>query len=82
MSSPIEDRYKKAEKDEKASRQAHRMSGVGFEFIAAVLLFGAIGWWVDWQFGFSPWGIVVGVALGFVVGLWLLIRVGMRSFKD
>jgi ATP synthase protein I len=82
MSSPIEDRHKKAAEDEAISRQWHRMAGVGVEFIAAILLLGGVGWWVDWQFGFSPWGLLVGVALGFVVGLWQLIRVGMRSFKE
>ena len=82
MSTPIEDRYKKAAEDEKVSRQSHRMAGVGVEFLAAILLLGAVGWWVDWMFGFSPWGLIGGVALGFAVGMWQLVRVGRRSFRE
>lgn len=58
------------------------MAGVGMEFAAAIIVMGAIGWWLDWQFGLSPWGVVGGVALGFVVGLWQLIRVGLRSLRQ
>ena len=73
---------KRRSSDEELARQWHRMAGVGVEFVAAIFLLGAVGWWLDRRFGWSPWGLIVGVALGFAVGLWQLVRVGMKSFRD
>ncbi len=67
--------------EEEITRQWHRMAGVGFEFLAAIILFGGIGWLLDWSLDWTPWGLIAGLAFGFVVGMWLLIRVGLRSFK-
>ena len=50
------------------------MSGLGFEFVAAVLLPGALGWWIDRKAGTSPWVMIVGGVLGFVIGLRILMR--------
>ena len=68
--------------EEEITRQWHRMAGVGFEFLAAILLFGGIGWLLDWGLGWSPWGLVGGLAVGFVAGMWQLVRVGLRSFRE
>jgi F0F1-type ATP synthase assembly protein I len=58
-----------------------RMTGLGVEFIVAVGLFGAIGWWADRRLGTNPWLTLVGVAVGFAVGLYGVIRAAMKSFK-
>ena len=50
------------------------MSGLGFEFVAAILLPGALGWWLDRMFGSAPWLMLVLGLLGFVAGLRLLMR--------
>ena len=50
------------------------MSGVGFEFVAAVLLPGSLGWWLDGKAGTRPWLMLVGLLLGFGVGLRILMR--------
>jgi F0F1-type ATP synthase assembly protein I len=50
------------------------MSGLGFEFVAAILLPGALGWWLDRMAGTSPWLMLGGGLLGFVAGLRLLMR--------
>jgi len=50
------------------------MSGVGIEFILAVLLPGAAGWWLDRRFGTVPWLMLVGGLLGFATGLVMLLR--------
>ena len=54
------------------------MSGIGFEFVVAVLLPGALGWWLDDKAGTRPWLMLVGLLLGFGVGL----RILMRSVKS
>lgn len=78
----LESHARQTRADEDLRRQSHRMAGVGFEFVAAILLLGAAGWALDWWLGSSPWGLILGLVLGFAVGLWQLIRVGMRSFKQ
>lgn len=50
------------------------LSGVGVEFVAAILLPGAGGWWLDRICGTAPWIMLLGGLLGFAAGLVLLIR--------
>lgn len=57
------------------------MSGLGFEFVGAILVPGALGWWLDRQFGTGPWVMLALGLLGFVVGLRLLMRSVNRSDK-
>jgi ATP synthase protein I len=60
----------------------YRLAGIGFEFIAAVCGLGAIGWWLDRQFGTGPWLLIVGFGLGFATGLFLMVRAANRMFRD
>lgn len=73
--------YRKRERDEQQGREWHRASGTGLEFVGSILLFGLLGWGVDRLARTTPWGMVAGLLLGFAVGLFLLIRMGLRSFK-
>ena len=50
------------------------MSGLGFEFVGAILVPGAIGWWIDRKAGTVPWVMLAGGLLGFMIGLRLLMR--------
>jgi len=68
--------------DSRQAQQWHQLAGVGIEFIVAVMLFGAIGWWVDGKLNTRPWLMLVGGLVGFAVGLWLMLRTAFRSFKD
>jgi ATP synthase protein I len=62
------------------SRPAANASGYarGFrlssELVAGVLGGAAIGWAVDRVFGISPWGLIVGLLLGFVGGVVNVVR--------
>lgn len=49
-------------------------SSVGFEFMLAVLLPGAAGWWLDRRFGTMPWLMLAGGIFGFVAGLYMLLN--------
>jgi putative F0F1-ATPase subunit (Ca2+/Mg2+ transporter) len=62
--------------------RAYGLVGIGFEFVAAICLFGAIGWWVDRRLNTFPWLTLVGGALGFAAGLTMLIRAAHSAFKD
>ena len=50
------------------------MSGLGFEFVGAILLPGALGWFLDRRFGTQPWIMLALGLVGFVAGLRLLMR--------
>jgi ATP synthase protein I len=59
----------------------YRMAGVGIEFIVAVALFAGIGYAFDRWRGSGPWGVLIGLLLGFAVGLRAMIRAAKKSFK-
>ena len=58
-----------------------RLTGLGLEFMVAVALMGGVGWWADKRFGTLPWLTLVGVGFGFAVGLWIIVKAAMKSFK-
>lgn len=70
------------EKEKREMRAWHRLAGVGIEFIVAVVLFGFIGRFADRKLGTDPWLMVVGFAVGFATGLYLMLREAKRSFRD
>jgi F0F1-type ATP synthase assembly protein I len=69
--------------DERAeARQWFGMLHVGFEFIVATLLFGGLGWYLDRRWDMAPWLMITGGALGFAVGMWLMVKAAMKMFHD
>jgi ATP synthase protein I len=59
----------------------YRMAGVGIEFVVAIALFAGIGYAIDRWRGTGPWGVLIGLGIGFAVGLRAMIRMAMKSFK-
>lgn len=39
-----------------------------YALIGALLLFGTLGYALDYWFGWAPWGLFTGVIVGFLVG--------------
>ena len=54
----------------------------GGEFVAAILLGGAIGWGFDWLLGTKPWLLIVFFLLGTVAGVKNVIRVTSPKGRD
>lgn len=56
------------------------------EFIAGVIAGGILGYIVDHLFGSKPWGMIVMLMLGFVTGIYNVMRVsgfsGRKTEKD
>ena len=49
-------------------------AGASYTLVGGIILLGGIGYAVDrWQ-GSSPWGVMVGLALGIVVGFYELVK--------
>ena len=59
-----------------------RLSGVGFEFAAALICFALVGLWVDRRWDCGPWGLVIGSCLGLIGGTYNLIRTSLTAFKE
>ena len=56
--------------------------GIGLEFVATICVMAAIGWYLDRRWHTSPWLMVAGCVVGFAGGLVVMIRSGIRAFKD
>lgn len=64
-----------APKAEEASGSRYGLAlRLGADFVAGVIVGGAIGWGVDRLFGTSPWGLIVFVLLGFAAGVLTVMR--------
>ena len=59
-----------------------RYSGVGLELAGATAGLALVGYWIDGKYGTSPWGILGGVTVGIVGGLYNLIRESMAAIRD
>ncbi len=67
--------------DASAISSALRLSG---EFIAGVVAGGGIGWAVDTYLGLSPWGLIIFLLLGFLTGVWNVLRAAgyLKTARD
>ena len=59
-----------------------RHSGVGLELAGAVAGLSLIGYWIDRHYGTGPWGLVVGLALGIVGGLYNFVREALQATQE
>lgn len=55
--------------------------GTGIEFICAVLLPGAFGYWLDGRFGTKPALMLVGGGFGFAAGLFRMLRQSRETMR-
>ena len=59
-----------------------RHSGVGLEFAGATAGLALFGYWIDGRFGTKPWGIIGGVVIGLVGGLYNLVRESLQAVQE
>ena len=59
---------------------------ISTEFVAGVIAGGVLGWIFDRMLGTKPWGLIVLLMLGFVAGVFNVMRAsgfaGPRSGRD
>ena len=78
-----------AELDAQARPSKNAMNGPGMglgfrmaaDFVAAILVGALLGWGVDEIFGTTPWGLVTLLMLGFVTGVWNVVRTAQKANK-
>jgi ATP synthase protein I len=59
-----------------------RYAALGVELAAALAGFALVGYWIDRHQGTAPWGLVGGLALGLVGGLYNLIRQSLAASRE
>lgn len=60
-------------------QRAGPAAAASYTLIGAIVLLGGLGYAVDvWQ-GWAPWGLVIGLVLGIIVGFYELIKTMWRS---
>jgi F0F1-type ATP synthase assembly protein I len=59
-----------------------RHSGVGLELAGATAGLALVGYWLDGRFGTAPWGLIAGVILGLVGGLYNLVKESLQAIRD
>ncbi len=59
-----------------------RYSGVGLELAGAMAGLTLIGYWIDGRFGTQPWGMLGGVVIGLVGGLYNLVRESLAAARE
>jgi F0F1-type ATP synthase assembly protein I len=64
------------------ARAYYKWAGVGFEFAGVVGLFFYFGYLADQRWGHPPWGLLIGGAIGFTGGLYLLIKEGFAMNRE
>ncbi len=62
-------------------RMIGALSTVGLSLVLAIVLGTAAGVWIDRQAGSSPWGFLIGFALGLVAGILNVFRATRQYTK-
>ena len=59
--------------------------GLGFrmaaDFVAAIIVGGLLGFGIDALLHSSPWGLIACLMLGFITGVWNVVRTAQRANK-
>jgi F0F1-type ATP synthase assembly protein I len=55
------------------------VAGASYTLVGGIILLGGLGYFADGYFGTAPWLLVVGLALGIIVGFWELIKTVSRQ---
>ncbi|HAX91340.1 MAG TPA: hypothetical protein DCY07_03920 [Rhodospirillaceae bacterium] len=63
-------------------RQTVEAIRVGSDFIALIVLSGALGWYLDRELETTPWLMLTLLSVGFVLGFWFLYYFLTKKTKD
>lgn len=73
------DRAKQAQAQAQAQELGlWRLAGLGTELTGTVIVFVAVGWFLDSRFGWTPWGMLSFGLLGVAAGMYRFIKEALR----
>ena len=65
------------------SKEDHlQITTLGTEFAVAEMLGTALGFWLDRKWGTTPWMLLAGVAAGFALGFYIVLRAAKDMEKQ
>ena len=59
-----------------------RYSGLGLQLAGATAGLALVGAWIDRRFASAPWGLLGGVVIGLVGGLYNLVRESLQAIRE
>lgn len=59
----------------KAFQKAAPYLSIVYTFFGSIIIFGYLGYWLDGKWNKSPLFLIIGVFLGFALGMYNMIRV-------
>jgi F0F1-type ATP synthase assembly protein I len=59
-----------------------RYSGIGLELAGATAGLALLGYWIDNRYATGPWGILGGVIIGIVGGLYNMVRESLDAVRE
>lgn len=62
-----------------AAQQAGPAATASYTLVGGIVLLGGLGYGIDRWRGWAPWGLLVGLSVGVVVGFYQLIKATWRS---
>lgn len=68
--------------DSKQGASWTRLSGIGIELAAAVAGFTLAGYWWDRHFHTGPLGLLIGIGLGLVGGMYNMVRQSLLASRE
>lgn len=63
------------ESEAESIRKSSLAYGAVTALVGAILIFMGIGWAIDKYLNSAPWGIVIGIILGAIIGFYQFIRI-------
>lgn len=57
---------------------AGAVAGASYTLVGGIIVLGGIGYAVDKWRGTAPWGVLIGLALGIIVGFYDLVKIAWR----
>jgi F0F1-type ATP synthase assembly protein I len=59
-----------------------KLAALGMEVAVGVALGAVVGNWLDRKYHWDPWGTLIGTAIGFAAGMYLLVKAAIAANKD
>ena len=60
------------------AQRAWPAASASYTLVGAIVFLGGLGYAIDYWRGSSPWGLIIGLTLGVVVGFYQLIKTTWR----